>query len=108
MAPATAKLTIKSQCGEVISMRLKSVVIFFAGMCLFAAANQVLAASPEDRCALPPSLLDEISKTYHSVSPVSQVRTSKSLICAKLRTGDRVCELEWFLLSQSYFTLFAL
>ncbi len=51
-------------------MRLKSVVIFFAGMCLFA-ANQVLAASPEDRCALPPSLADEISKKYPHARPVS-------------------------------------
>jgi hypothetical protein len=51
-------------------MRLKSAVIFFAGMCLFA-ATQVLAASPEDRCTLPPSLLDEISKTYPRARPVS-------------------------------------
>jgi len=52
-------------------MRLKSVVIFFAGMlCLFA-ANQPLAASPEDRCALPPSLRDEISKKYPRARPVS-------------------------------------
>jgi hypothetical protein len=39
-------------------------------MCLFA-ANQVLAASPEDRCALPPSLDDEISRTYLRARPVS-------------------------------------
>src|SRR2546429_842565 len=51
-------------------MRLKSAVVFFAGMCLFA-ANQVLAASPKDRCALPPSLRDEISKTYPRARPVS-------------------------------------
>ena len=63
-------LPCASLCGEVISMRLKSVVIFFAGMCLFA-ANQVLAASPKDRCALPPSLRDEISKTYPRARPVS-------------------------------------
>lgn len=51
-------------------MRLKSVVIFFAGMCLFA-ANQVLAASPEDKCALPPGLRDEISKTRPRTRPIS-------------------------------------
>src|SRR5207249_1684969 len=54
-------------------MRLKSAVVFFAGMCLFA-ANQVLAASPKDRCALPPSLRDEISKTYPRARPVSLAR----------------------------------
>jgi hypothetical protein len=57
-------------CGEVMSMRLKSLVVFFATTYLFA-ANQVLAASPEDKCALPLSLRDEISKTYPRARPVS-------------------------------------
>jgi hypothetical protein len=51
-------------------MRLKSVVIFFAVMCLLA-ANQVLATSPQDRCALPSSLRDEISKTYLRSRPMA-------------------------------------
>lgn len=45
-------------------MRLKSLLICAVGLYLFAVNQVVVAASPQDRCALPPGLPDEISKKY--------------------------------------------
>jgi hypothetical protein len=45
-------------------MRLKSLWICAVGLYLFAANPVVIAAPPQDRCALPPGLPGEISKKY--------------------------------------------
>ena len=51
-------------------MRLKSVLICAVGLYLFAANQVVVAAPPQDRCALPAGLHDEITKKYPGASLV--------------------------------------
>jgi hypothetical protein len=45
-------------------MRLKYVLIYALGLYVFVLIQVVTAASPNDRCALPPDLGEEISKEY--------------------------------------------
>jgi hypothetical protein len=52
-------------------MRLKSVLICAAGLYLFAANLVVAATPPQNACALPASLADEISKKYPSTKVAS-------------------------------------
>jgi hypothetical protein len=58
-------------CEEVISMRLKSLLICIVDACLFAGNQAVIAEPPQDRCALPPGLGHEIAKAYPRSKPVS-------------------------------------
>jgi hypothetical protein len=51
-------------------MRLKSVLICSLNLCLLGAGQVVVAAPPQDRCSLPPSLRDEITKKYPGASVV--------------------------------------
>jgi hypothetical protein len=51
-------------------MRLKSVLICSLNLCLLGASQVVVAAPPQDRCSLPPSLRDEITKKYPGASVV--------------------------------------
>jgi hypothetical protein len=51
-------------------MRMKLVLICAVSLYLFA-ANQILFASPNDRCTLPSNLRDEISKKYPDKKLVS-------------------------------------
>ena len=50
-------------------MRLKSVLICAACLFLLASDQVVVAAPPNDRCAVPPGLSEEISRKYPSASP---------------------------------------
>ena len=45
-------------------MRLKAILMCVVSLYLFAANQVVVAAPPQDRCALPPGLPDGISKKY--------------------------------------------
>ncbi|MGB2678185.1 MAG: hypothetical protein WAN12_13965 [Candidatus Acidiferrum sp.] len=45
-------------------MRLKAMLACAAGLYLFAANQVVVAAPPQDRCAFPPGLPEELSKKY--------------------------------------------
>jgi hypothetical protein len=52
-------------------MRLKSVLVCAANLYLFVLIPAVIAAPPNDRCAFPPDLRDEISKRYPGTRVVS-------------------------------------
>lgn len=52
-------------------MRLKSMLVCAVSLYLFAATQAVIAAPPQDRCALPSGLRAEISKKYPGASVVT-------------------------------------
>jgi hypothetical protein len=52
-------------------MRLKSVLICSASLCLLGAGQLVVAAPPQDRCSLPAGLRDEIPPKYPGTRVVS-------------------------------------
>ena len=52
-------------------MRLKFFLICAASLCLFAASRAVAAAPPQNPCALPAGLHEEVSKKYPSASVVA-------------------------------------
>jgi hypothetical protein len=58
-------------------MRPKPVLTCAASLCLLATNQVVVAATPNDRCAVPPGLSEEISRKYPGASPTHLAELSE-------------------------------
>ena len=53
-------------------MRLKHMLLYTLGLCLLSGMQVAVAGQPQDPCALPSGLHDEIAKKYPGMHPVTQ------------------------------------